>query len=346
MNKNKLKSIISLLGTLFIGLHVFAGHLEEFSKVYHQEYSVNSDVLLNISNKYGKIKVITSETDRVTIDVLVMTEGKSEVKSKEVLDKINIEFYGEASKVTAKTLFDDHAKFKNLTIDYTITMPINGSVELINKFGDVYVNELNGSSVIKIAYGDLIAGKLNSKNNNVTIKFGDAKISYVNYLYTVLRYSDIKINKVKLFDLDTQYGDANVGEVGRMIFDGQYSDVRIGTIVELVADIRYGDITVEGVLSSVKLDSEYGDANFKLVSKGFKNIDVNTSFGDVDIDFESGSKFVLDGTASYGDVKIPQGTLCELKENGEVKKQNVKSEPTVSTVKVKVSYGDLDIGIR
>ena len=348
MMKFKLKSIAALLSVLFIGLQVYAGSLEEFKKTYHQKYEVNSDVILDVSNKYGFVKIVTGESNEIVIDVEVTVEEKSKEKAQKILDKIDVTITGEASKVTAITTLEKNSKFKELSIDYTITMPASGNIDVVNKFGSVYLNELNGNSKIYVAYGSLDVGSLNSQSNNVTVKFGSGKVKYAKYLDCVSRYSEMRIDRAKLLNLDAQYGDVKVGEVGRMDLKCQYGDVNLGTIVELTADVQFGDLDIEGIISLFSLDSQYGDTEVGFISKDFESVVVHSSFGDVDLEFQSGSNFTLEGKASFGEISIPSGTVNQVDGSGASDTYYGKmfEGTTPSSVKVKMSYGDLDISVH
>jgi len=287
--KFKLKSIAALLSVLFFGLQVFAGGLEEFKKEYHETFDVNKDVILTVSNKFGFVKIVTSETDQINIDVKVTVEAKNAEKAKKLLDEIQIEIIGNKENVSAITKLAKGSKFKELSIDYTITMPVSGNVDITNKFGSFYLNELNGNSKIYVGYGSLDVGSLNSQNNDVTVKFGSGKVKYAQYLNYVSRYSSVHIDRAKLLNLDTQYGDARVGEVGRMDLKNAYGDVRLGTIVELKADVALpGEARLTLALSYT--DTRDRNIDKRLLLRPFKTglLRVEKCFGETTEGFLSG----------------------------------------------------------
>jgi len=348
MMKFKHKTIAALFSVLFFGLQVFANNQIEFKKEYHQSFQVNDNVMLTTSNKYGFIKIITSQTNEISIDVLVKIEAENQEKAQKLLDKINIAISGNPQNVSAVTTIAKNSSFKELSIDYTITMPISGNIDISNKFGSFYLNELDGSSKIYCTYGSIDIGKLNSKSNDITVKFGDGKVKYAHYLDYLSRYSSVKIERAKLLNLDAQYGDVRVGEVGRMDLKNQYGDTDLGTIVELTADVQFGDLEIEGIISSIELDSQYGDTDINFVSKNFEQVNIQSSFGDVDIAFESGSNFELNAKASFGDIDLPSGTTINTEDHGtgETYTGSLFEGSTPSVVKAKMSYGDLDISIH
>jgi len=347
MMKFKHKTIAALFSVLFFGLQVFAGELDEFKKQYHESYEVNSDVILTVENKFGFVKIVTSETDKITIDVTVKVEARNQEKAQQLLDKIDISITGNPSNVSAITSILKNSKFKELAIDYTITMPVSGNVDITNKFGSFYLNELNGNSKLYVTYGSLDVGNLNSQSNDITVKFGSGKIKYAQYLDYTTRYSSASVKRAKLLNLDNQYGNVIVGEVGRMNLSNAYGDVDLGTIVELTIDTKFGDVEVEGVISSLDLDTQYGDVEIYFISKDFETVNVHGSFGDVELAFQPGSNFTLQSKASFGDISIPEGTINEVDGSGNSDTYNGKmfEGASPSTVKVKMSYGDIDITI-
>lgn len=348
MLKFKLKSIAALAFVLFFGLQVFASNQSDYKKEYHENFTVNKDVILNVSNKFGFVKIVTSETDQITIDVVVKVEAKNAEKAQKLLDQIEIRINGNAEQVSAETIFSKDSKFKELSIDYTITMPVSGNLDLTNKFGSFYLNELNGNSKIAVSYGSLDIGNLNSQSNDITVKFGSGKVKYAQYLNYYTRYSEVRIGRAKLLNLDTQYGGAKVGEVGRMDLKSAYADVELGTIVELKAEMKFGDLEIEGIISSFELEAQYGDVEVDFISKDFTDITIHSSFGDVELAFQSGSNFNLKGRASYGDINIPGGTISNVSESGGKESYDGKMFEGVSpsTVTARMSYGDLDIRIH
>lgn len=348
MKRFKHKSFAALTFVLFLGVQVFAGGVEDFKKEYHESFKVNSDVILTVSNKFGFVKVITSETDEIIIDVKITVEAKNQEKAQKLLDEIEINIQGNESAVTAITTLAKNSNFKELSIDYTITMPVSGNIDVTNKFGGFYLNEINGNSKVYVAYGSVDIGNLNSQVNDITVKFGSGKVKYAHYLNYTTRYSSAKVGRAKLLNLDSQYGDVTVGEVGRMKLKNQYGDANLGTIVELTADVQFGDLEVEGIISKLIIESQYGDVDIDFISKDFSEVSIHSAFGDVELAFQSGSNFILEGKASFGDISIPGGTLSNVDGTGNSETYNGKmfEGTTPSTVKARMSYGDLDISIH
>lgn len=348
MTTFKLKSLAAFTFVLFWGLQVFAGGVDQFGKEYHKSFKVNKDVTLDVSNKFGFVKIVTSETNALTIDVKITVEAKNIEKAKKLLEQIEVTITGNADKVVAITEFEKNSQFKELSIDYTISMPVSGNIEITNKFGEFYLNQINGKSNIAVSYGSVDIGSLNSQENDLTVKFGSGKVKYAQFLNYTSRYSTATVKRAKLLNLDAQYGAIEIGEVGRMSLKNSYGDADLGTIVELTAEVKFGDLDIEGIIGKFVINSQYGDVDIDFISKDFDLIDIKSSFGDVDLSFQSGSNFVLEGKASFGDINIPSGTISKVDDSGGSDTYNGKmfEGTSPSTVKALMSYGDLAISIH
>lgn len=346
MFKLTLKSFATFILVLFVAVPVFAKSSSEFTRSYHEEFAVNQDVMFNIKNKYGFVKVVTSPSKTVVVDVKIKVEASSQEKANKLMDRIRISISGGEDLVTAVTEIEKNTSFKSLSIDYTVNMPVTGQIDATNKFGDFYLNELDGEATIYVGYGALEIGELNHTHNNVTVKYGSGKIDYAHYINVVSRYSKMRVKRAKLLDLNSQYGEVQVGEVGRLVLKSAYEDIEIGTVVELEANVRFGDMEVEGIMGKFICDAQYGDVEVNFISKDFSEVEIASDFGDVDLAFESGSNFNLNGKASFGDISIPNGSISTVSgDNTQVYDGNLYEGTAPSSVVARISYGDLEISI-
>ena len=88
-----MKNLQSTRNLLFMLILMFLASVtmaDEQKKTFHEEYDVNADAELTISNEYGKVVIESWDKNQVVIDIVITVEGKSESKAKEILDKIVI----------------------------------------------------------------------------------------------------------------------------------------------------------------------------------------------------------------------------------------------------------------
>ena len=347
-----LKSAVVLTLALGISLNVFAKR-EQLTRTIHKEYSVASDALLKVSNKFGKVHITTGNSKAIIIDVEIKVEGRSTDKAQQILDRIDIEFSASPKLVQATTHIGNTGSVtmkntEDIEINYTIAMPQSGSVDVENKFGDVFITEIDGSTNFQVSYGSLAAQKLNSEQNTAVVKFGSADITEALYLDLTSKYSEAHIKKVKLLDLDSQYGDSEVGAAGRINLNSGYDDVEIGAVAELLGSTKFSDLKVQAVTQKYDIKNSYGEVDVMFVSKDFREVRINSSFADVDFFFEQGSNFTLDASMKFGDLSIP-GSAEVRRDEGNTSETitgKLRQGETQSIVVIVGSYGDISLGIK
>ncbi len=89
--KSKFKLITGLffISIICLGITVVA---EEKSKQVYESWAVNSVQSLDITNKFGEIRVSDERTDSITIDVTITVEARDEKKADDLLEMLEVEF--------------------------------------------------------------------------------------------------------------------------------------------------------------------------------------------------------------------------------------------------------------
>jgi hypothetical protein len=352
MKRSMLKSVVVLTLALGISLQVFAKR-EELTRTIHKEYIVEPDAMLKVANKFGKVHITTDNSNAIVIDVEIKVEGRNADKAQQIMDRIHIDFNAGPKQVEASTQIGNSGSVtmkntEDLEINYTITMPQRGSVDIENKFGDVFITEIDGTTNFQVSYGSLVAQKLNSERNTAVVKFGSADITEALYLDLTSKYSGTHVKKVKLLELDSQYGDSEIGAAGRINISSGYDDVEIGAVAELLGTVKFSDLNVKAITQKYDVKNSYGDVDIEFISKDFREVRVNSSFADVDIYFEQGSNFTLDATMKFGDINIPSGAEVRRDEGNtsESITGKLREGQTKSIVVIVGSYGDISLGIK
>jgi hypothetical protein len=142
---------------------------EEVTKEFHKEYTAGPNTTLDINNRYGNVVVVTTEQDRITIDIKVTVEVPGRDRAEKLLSYINVDFSESGDLVKAKTNIDDKFNFsgwgsgsKRFSINYKVNMPARINFTLTNRYGNSELDEIRGLVKIDIKYGNLIAQKLKS----------------------------------------------------------------------------------------------------------------------------------------------------------------------------------------
>ena len=303
-----LKLSVLLFATIFLSLQTYALK-EEFTKKITKSFDINKDATLAVKNKFGKIHCQNWDKNSIAIEVEITVTASNQDKANKYFDKIDINFDGSSTRVSATTSFDDNLFSKNnneISIDYMISMPASINLEIDNKFGDIILDEVNGSSSIEVGYGSLKANKLTGDNNDLEIKFSDAFIGYVKNADLELKYSELEIDEVQSLSAECKFSEMDLGKVDMITLESGYDDDFIGKVRDMDVEASFSDIEIMSLSEKLVADCDYGSIKVKEVKSNFKLIDISSSFSDANIGFNSEASFRLVATVKMGDLSYPR----------------------------------------
>ena len=306
MKTIKLSGLIILV--MALSANVFASR-EEFKKTVSKSFEVNKDATLHVKNKFGKINCENWDKNSVSITVEISVEASSQEKANKIFDKITIDFSGSNSRVSAVTNTDDNLFNNNndeISIDYTISMPSSMNIELDHKFGDILLQEVNGSSLIDLSYGSIKAKRLTNDNNNLEIKFSEAYIGYIKNAELELKYSELEIDEAVSMSAESKFSEFKISKIEVLTLESGYDDDFIGSIRDLDVEAGFSDIEVRSLDQRLVADIDYGALKVKGIAKSFSLIDVTSSFSETDLGFNEEASFRLVATVKMGDLSYPR----------------------------------------
>jgi UDP-N-acetylglucosamine transferase subunit ALG13 len=251
-------------------------------KNYSKTYPADANDILSIENKYGNVTVNTWNRNEVKVDVQVKVSAGSDDATQKLLDNVNISDSKNGSLISFRTIIGEvksswYSVFqggssKKMEINYTVYMPAKNELVIDNRYGAIYLPDLDGKVTINSSYGSLKAKSLTNEST-LRVKYGNANIDNLNN-------STIQLS----------YGDLTIGSVNTLTADVSYSPVKIGKLhTSAGINLRYG-----GGLQIGDLDR---DVKNLAINSSYSNIDIGLS-GDEDADFAIVTRY---GDFNYGD---------------------------------------------
>ena len=298
-------SIILLSALLSLQLQA----ADEFTKKISKSFDVNKDATLSVKNKFGKVQCENWDKNSISIEVTITVQASSQEKANKYLDKIKIEITGSSSLVTAITSMEDNLFDKGnneMSIDYMINIPGTINVELTNKFGDIILSEVGGTSIIDLGYGTIDAKKLLGNTNKLDIEFSDGYIGYIKSANMDLKYSELKIDEVSDMTVESKFSELNIGKIDVLTLETGYDDDFVGYVRNIDIEADFSDVEVRTVEQTLTANFDYGELKVKEVGKSFKLIDITNSFSDANIGFNTEASFRINATVKMGDLTYPQ----------------------------------------
>ncbi len=360
MKAPKFKStLLLIIVQLLVITSAFAAG-EEFSKNLHKDYDANANTLLVIQNKFGNVDINNWDKNKVSIDVTITVDHKNEEKAKELIDLINVKFNQSGNTIEAITEIDE--KFskwnfsfsnddeKDFSIDYKVNIPKDIKLDLSNRYGSVFINEITGHSKISVKYGNLKINKVLRKNvkplSEIYLAYSKGTIDECVWLKLNLKYSKIEIEKCKALIAVTKYSKLYVDKASSIVCESKYDEYRIGSITNFVTTSAYTDFEFNEINKKLEFDNRYGNLNVDYVPADFEKIDIENEYGNIDIRISLDASYNLKGYAKYADIDFPEGNrISKIKENSSLEVEGLigKDNNTKSIVNIETRYGSVDL---
>lgn len=308
--KTLTKILIILVASVALTGNLYARHADDFSKVITKEFPVSKDARLIVDNKYGDIQCNNWDKDAISIEVKIRVQARNQDVANAFFDKIKINLSGTTSLVEARTVITENLRMNgSFSIDYTINMPSWINLEVNNKFGDLFVNELTGKAKIDVGYGNVEIRKLSNSDNLVDIKFGNASIDWINGAVMNLKYSNFEGTYAGSLKLNSKYSNFNGSQVIAldMLFEGGKLELESSSLVTCKS--KFADISFGKVEQKIDLDNQYGSFTADDINADFTSIAIVNSYGNIDIGIPGGTPFNIDADMHFCNLEYDDSKL-------------------------------------
>ena len=321
---------------LLLSLPLFSFHgpsnwfKEEVSKEITKSFNVDHDVYLGVQNKYGSIEISTWDKNEVDVKVDIKVSSNSRSNAQEFLDGIEILFSESSGRLGMKSYYPEtdsspwwsswwsSSKSISFEINYEIRAPEGISTELINKYGQVSLEKIEGSCDVVNKYGDILLDEIGKDltldlgygkakignvygDSDMTIKYSSIKINECQNLRLESKYSDYKIGKSGKLDIESKYDDYVIEEAISMTNEGKYDDFRFGSLGGVDIETKYTDLIIDNLDKVLVFDGGYGSIKVKQANN-LKKVDVDAKYTNVQIHYNGA--FDLDFDGDKTDLKI------------------------------------------
>ncbi|TRX40839.1 hypothetical protein [Flavobacterium restrictum] len=313
-------------------------------KNIQKAYFVNPDAGLTIDNSYGTILVSTWDEDKIEFNIQIKVSGDKENWVNQRIDDITVDINALKGWVSAKTIIENsntknNGKNNSFEINYSVKIPKNGSVKLLNKYGNISTSDLFGSTDITCKYGKITLGKLYNSRNAIQMEYCSASsIAYMKYGNVLSRYSGLTIDEVDKLDLVSDYTDVVIANSGDVKIISKYGAIKLATVNSLDATGNYLSIKIGTVMNQLKLVTRYSDVAIGAIQSRANDVTIVSGYSGLNIGFQSNYAFDFDVSVRYADFKYDSDleisskaeTNNSKKYNGFYKKKGVNKMTIVS----------------
>jgi hypothetical protein len=325
------RTVLCLWLVLFLYPGGISGQVYTDRKV--REFKVTEKTSVEVSNKYGKIHVITWDKDSVKIEADLRISASNYQKMVKLRDNIHFEFDATKTFIVAKTVFTNQATIISdfvdafipsnvVSINYMVYVPEYVSLKVENKFGDIYMDDFNGNLEIILSNGDLKANKL-SGAPIVRLSAGDGTINSISEGNIFASYSDLQIRDAGKISLETRSSVLKIDRCNELNIDSRRDKFEIKDINELSASGYFSVFNIDQLNRDLRCSLKYGNIMVQQVSDAFSFINIASEYTDIDLYFKKTVSYNLD-ISHHNDVYINlPGNLAKVETTVQNKDQKI-----------------------
>ena len=328
------------------------------AKVIKKDFPVSASTRLELSNKYGNVDIVNTSEQHLTIEVNIKVNVRDKDRAEALLNSVEIKITQEGDVIKAATeLQDDFSKLfrgfntgdGGLEINYTVTMPKTLPLNISNKYGNVFVDELTSTSILDIKYGKLTANKIlhdgKEPLTKIYLSYSDGTIQETRWVELDIKYSKITIASSKALAIMSKYSKVFVTNGSSIVSESKYDTYEIGKLNNFITTAAYGHFTIAELSGKLQLDTKYTDVIVDKISSGFENIKISNSYGTYKLGIDPAANYKINGYSKYCNIIYPENNarVNRFNENNEFKVNGVigsSSNPTAE-VSVNSSYGNI-----
>ena len=319
-NMNYNKKLLFLVGWLLMPGIFHAQNITE-KRTIDKSFKASPHTSVDITNKYGKIHVMTWNQDSVRVKVIITYRAPNQSKLAKIKSNVDFEIIGTPGYVTAKSVFGNNyrgflseivdmtenifSSEKNMEIDYEVTLPEYLNLSIDNKYGNVYINNHTGNFNLSLSYGDFKANNLGG-NVNLDIRFGDGVINSINTGRISLLYSNFSLDQANNITITSKSSELRIEAINILKTDSRRDKYYITELNSFYGKSTFSDISIRKIFNDVNYTPKYGSISMEWVSKVFSLINFNSKYTDISMFFEKDAGYNVDISYKNAELSYPE----------------------------------------
>jgi len=300
---------ISILLVLFtLGMQA---QVPEYTRHISRSFPVGSNMSVEVTNKYGRIQIIPWTEDSVKFNIDMRIRAKDNQKLEKLKQNVEFEFTPGQYFVLARTKFGDSGSdvikdivdiagsylsaSNSVSINYTVMIPSRVPLKIENKFGNVYMDDYEGSLNLTLSYGDMKANRLLGRSD-IKLTSGDGEINYLKDGQMYISYGNIHVGDAGKLFVQTRSSNITIDKSVSLKLDSRRDKVYLNNVTSLSGTSYFSNLNITSLQSDLNLTSRYGDLAVNNIQRSFSSINLSSELTDLALAFEKPLTFSLDLT--------------------------------------------------
>lgn len=299
----KIKNLQYVFKTLLLCFFPLLLNAQSFSEreITTRSFKINPQTTIEVNNKYGKVQVLPWEKDSVKFEIDLSISSNSLSRLKKTKEAIDFEFTSTRYYITAMTDFGStgnkiFTELKNLSdalipgkntieINYRIYCPESANLSIINKFGDVYIDDLSGEVNISLSNGDMRINSL-SGSSQIELNFGNALINHLGDASFTVSYSDVNVKLVEKMAAFSKSSTLTIDKADYLRLDSRRDNYFLSSVHTIQGNTNFSRIWIDDLTCQVNMDLKFGDLTIDKIRQGFCKLDILSEYTDLTIYLE------------------------------------------------------------
>ena len=281
--------ILLIFSPFYIQANNIGGKTLEKTKVIEKSFDLGTNGEVRIKHKRGPIRVERTSGNKVEIKITLKVKGDDEGEIQEVFNQLDLSEVHHGNRLEIESVlnikswstfsfgfykrtslvFKDGTKLtsiKEIDIDFLLLVPKLKSLELSNKYENIYLEDMECDVKVNLYSADLkgadIVGDFDLK-----IKYGKVKLGNMQNATLDVYDSDMILGDTKNFELESKYSEIEVGDIETARLDSYDDKIKIGKV--------NGDLNIKDKYSDFKITS-FENGNWAIYDSDFIiNGDIN-----------------------------------------------------------------------
>lgn len=298
---------LSLLLLLICPLTLL-GQTETVRKIEKRKFRITPNTHISVNNKYGNVEVYNWENDSVQFVVEVTVSSRDSAEAHRVLTDIDFDFASSAEAVQAETVLESRqsgffqtdkqfaeeimASDIEVNINYTVKVPAYVDLTVSNKYGDVYIQTLNGQLNLTHSNGDL---KIDNVRGQATIdlKFGKGQINQANQLTLTSLFSSVDIKKVTQLTSDSKSSVIEIEQADLIKLQSKRDKIYIRKADFLYGSSYFTMLKAAAISAEVKLTASFGSLSFESIPTSVVYFNIESTQADLSLCLRKGAAYSI-----------------------------------------------------
>jgi hypothetical protein len=301
---------------------------ETVTKEIEKTFNMTNAGELHIDNRHGNVTITGWQENKVVITINVKVTDKKKLDANALLDRIipEIKTTGDFVSITSvikeksSSIFSSYFKKvnpfefdkSNLDINYTVYLPVNTEIDVINKFGDVLIDNWTGKLKANVEHGDLWINDAIT-NARIDMKFGKLRGNSIGYGVISLKNGDIDIKQSENLLLNTSGTNIELKSVNDLELTSSKDELTIGMIKTIRGELKYSNVKIDSLDNKIDLNMRVSEFRVEKIQNVDAEVRINQESSDININIKDLS-FKFKANLEEGLLRLPK-TVSNLKNN-------------------------------